>query len=81
MEEGNTMSWLRMIRNHVAVSIHMERDDLEMALFDGQGRLGKMVALFGGRHGTSEPTRKGAGASSAMSRLSPATRRAWIFFG
>jgi type I restriction enzyme R subunit len=43
------MNWLRMIRDHVAVSIHMERDDLEMAPFDGQGGLGKMYALFGGR--------------------------------
>jgi type I restriction enzyme R subunit len=43
------MSWLRMIRDHVAVSIHMERDDLEMAPFDGQGGLGKMHQLFGGR--------------------------------
>ncbi len=43
------MNWLRMIRDHVAVSIHMERDDLEMAPFDGQGGLGKMDQLFGGR--------------------------------
>lgn len=38
-----------MIRDHVAVSIPIEHDDLEMAPFDGQGGLGKMVALFGGR--------------------------------
>ncbi len=38
-----------MIRDHVAVSIHMERDDLEMAPFDGQGGLGKLHQLFGGR--------------------------------
>ena len=43
------MNWLRMIRDHVADSIHMERDDLEMAPFDGQGGLGKMHQLFGGR--------------------------------
>ncbi len=43
------MNWLRMIRDHVAVSIHMERDDLEMAPFDGQGGLGKLHQLFGGR--------------------------------
>ena len=34
---------------HIAVSIHPGRDDLEMALFDGQGGLGKMHELFGGR--------------------------------
>ena len=41
------MSWLRMIRDHVATSFHIERDDLEMAPFDGQGGLGKMYQLFG----------------------------------
>ncbi len=41
------MNWLRMIRDHVAASIHLGRDDLEMAPFDGQGGLGKMHQLFG----------------------------------
>jgi type I restriction enzyme R subunit len=41
------MEWLRMIRDHVATSIHMERDDLEMAPFDAKGGLGKMYQLFG----------------------------------
>ncbi|MDD5177537.1 MAG: type I restriction-modification enzyme R subunit C-terminal domain-containing protein, partial [Sterolibacterium sp.] len=43
------MDWLRMIRNHVANSFHIERDDLEMSPFDGQGGLGKMVQLFGAK--------------------------------
>ncbi|MGZ5051575.1 MAG: type I restriction-modification enzyme R subunit C-terminal domain-containing protein [Methylobacter sp.] len=43
------MNWLRMIRDHVAVSIHMEHDDLEMAPFDGHGGLGRMYQLFGGQ--------------------------------
>ena len=37
------MNWLRMIRDHVADSFHIERDDLELSPFDGQGGLGKMV--------------------------------------
>ena len=41
------MEWLRMIRNHVVNSFHIERDDLEMAPFDGYGGLGKMHQLFG----------------------------------
>ena len=41
------MDWLRMIRNHIASSFHVERDDLEMAPFDAQGGLGKMHQLFG----------------------------------
>jgi type I restriction enzyme R subunit len=43
------MNWLRMIRNHVANSFHIERDDLEMSPFDGQGGLGRMYQLFGVR--------------------------------
>jgi len=41
------MEWLRMIRDHIAVSIHIERDDLDMAPFDARGGLGKMYQLFG----------------------------------
>ncbi|RLC11423.1 MAG: hypothetical protein DRH43_04160 [Deltaproteobacteria bacterium] len=41
------MSWLRMIRDHIAASHHLERDDLELAPFDANGGLGKMWQLFG----------------------------------
>jgi type I restriction enzyme R subunit len=41
------MAWLRMIRDHLATSFTIERDDLDMAPFDGQGGLGQMYALFG----------------------------------
>jgi type I restriction enzyme R subunit len=41
------MSWLQMIRDHIANSYHIERDDLELAPFDGNGGLGKMYQLFG----------------------------------
>ncbi|MDE0448111.1 MAG: hypothetical protein OXH96_15715 [Spirochaetaceae bacterium] len=41
------MAWLRMIRDHVATSFHLDRDDLEMAPFDSQGGLGRMYQLFG----------------------------------
>ena len=43
------MDWLRMVRDHVANSFHIERDDLEMSPFDGQGGLGRMVQLFGAK--------------------------------
>ena len=43
------MDWLRMIRDHIVTSFHLERDDLEMAPFDGKGGLGQMYKLFGGR--------------------------------
>jgi len=43
------MDWLRRVRDHVANSFHIERDDLEMSPFDGQGGLGRMHQLFGAR--------------------------------
>ncbi len=41
------MAWLRMIRDHVINSFHVERDDLEFAPFDAQGGIGRMYLLFG----------------------------------
>ena len=41
------MNWLRMIRDHLATSFTIERDDLELAPFDQHGGLGRMYALFG----------------------------------
>ena len=43
------MDWLRMIRDHIVTSFHLERDDLDMAPFDGRGGLGQMYKLFGDR--------------------------------
>jgi type I restriction enzyme R subunit len=41
------MSWLHMIKDHIASSFHIERDDLDLAPFDSQGGLAKMYDLFG----------------------------------
>ena len=41
------MDWLRMIRDHIITSFHLDRSDLEMAPFDGKGGLGQMYKLFG----------------------------------
>ena len=41
------MDWLRMIREHIITSFHLDRDDLDMAPFDGKGGLGQMYTLFG----------------------------------
>ncbi|MGE5490018.1 MAG: DEAD/DEAH box helicase family protein [Actinomycetota bacterium] len=43
------MNWLRMLRDHIAHSFHVERDDLDMSPFDAQGGLGRMWQLFGER--------------------------------
>ena len=42
------MDWLRMIRDHVINSFHVERDDLDLAPFDAKGGIGRMYQLFGG---------------------------------
>ncbi|WCK53916.1 type I restriction-modification enzyme R subunit C-terminal domain-containing protein [Aneurinibacillus sp. Ricciae_BoGa-3] len=41
------MNWLRMIKDHIATSFHVELDDLDYTPFDGQGGRGKMYQLFG----------------------------------
>ncbi|MCY3753273.1 MAG: DEAD/DEAH box helicase family protein [Alphaproteobacteria bacterium] len=43
------MAWLRMIRDHLATSFTIEREDLELAPFDAHGGLGRMYTLFGDR--------------------------------
>ena len=43
------VDWLRMIRDHLATSFTIERDDLEMAPFDAHGGLGRMYVLFSDR--------------------------------
>ncbi len=41
------VEWLRMIKDHVASSYHIEIDDLDYTPFDAQGGRGKMYQLFG----------------------------------
>ena len=43
------MDWLRMIRDHIITSFHLDPDDLDMAPFDGKGGLGQIYKLFGDR--------------------------------
>lgn len=41
------MSWLRMIKDHMATSFHIELEDLDFTPFDSKGGRGKMWELFG----------------------------------
>jgi type I restriction enzyme, R subunit len=41
------MNWLRMIKDWVAVSFHLEIDDLDYSPFDTLGGRGRMYQLFG----------------------------------
>lgn len=41
------MQWLRMMKEYVATSFHVEKDDFELDPFNKNGGLGKMWQLFG----------------------------------
>lgn len=46
------MQWLRMLKDHIASSFHVEVDDLDYTPFDAQGGRGKMYQLFGDKMNT-----------------------------
>lgn len=41
------MQWLRMIKDHIAISFHIEKDDFVLSPFGDNGGLGRMWELFG----------------------------------
>lgn len=41
------MEWLRLIKDHIAVSLSIEPDDLELDPFDHKGGLGRFYEVFG----------------------------------
>lgn len=41
------MEWLRMLKEHIATSFHLEVEDIDYTPFDAQGGRGKMWELFG----------------------------------
>lgn len=41
------IDWLRMIKDHIISSYHLDLDDLDYTPFDAQGGRGKMYQLFG----------------------------------
>jgi len=41
------MNWLRMIKDYVTNSFHLEIDDLDYTPFDALGGRGRMYQLFG----------------------------------
>ncbi|MEA5087106.1 MAG: type I restriction-modification enzyme R subunit C-terminal domain-containing protein [Methanocorpusculum sp.] len=44
------MMWLRMIRDHVATSVEVRSDDLELPPFDTKGGLGRFYKVFGSEY-------------------------------
>ncbi len=45
--DAEQMEWLRMLKDHVVSSYHIEVDDLDYTPFDSKGGKGKMYQLFG----------------------------------
>ena len=43
----NQLSWLRLIRDHIATAISIEPEDLDLTPFNQRGGLGKAHQLFG----------------------------------
>ena len=41
------MEWLRLIKDHIAASLSIEPDDLELSPFDRKGGLGRFYEVFG----------------------------------
>ena len=41
------MEWLRLIKDHIAVSLSIELEDLELSPFDRKGGLGRFYEVFG----------------------------------
>ena len=41
------MDWLRMMKDYVANSFHIEKDDFDLSPFNAEGGLSKMWQLFG----------------------------------
>ena len=41
------MDWLRLIKDHIAVSLSIEPDDLDLNPFDRKGGLGRFYEVFG----------------------------------
>jgi len=46
------MEWLRMIKDYVVNSFHIDKDDFDLNPFNAQGGLGKMWQLFGDKTDT-----------------------------
>lgn len=44
------IEWLRLVKDHIATSLNVEPDDLELTPFDSKGGLGRFYDLFGNEY-------------------------------
>jgi len=46
------MEWLRLIKDHIAASLSIEPEDLDLSPFDRRGGLGRFYDVFGEQYKT-----------------------------
>ena len=44
------MEWLRLIKDHIAISLSIEPEDLDLSPFDRKGGLGRFYEVFGAQY-------------------------------
>ena len=44
------MEWLRLIKDHISVSLSIEPEDLDLNPFDRRGGLGRFYEVFGAQY-------------------------------
>jgi type I restriction enzyme R subunit len=44
------MEWLRLVKDHIAASLSIEKDDLDLSPFDHKGGLGRFYEVFGAEY-------------------------------
>jgi type I restriction enzyme R subunit len=45
------MEWLRLVKDHIAASLSIEKEDLDLSPFDHKGGLGRFYEVFGAEYG------------------------------
>ncbi|MCR5611858.1 MAG: hypothetical protein K6F68_08555 [Clostridiales bacterium] len=49
-DRPETVEWLRLIKDHIAVSLSIEPQDLDLSPFDRKGGLGRFYDVFGAEY-------------------------------
>ena len=44
------MEWLRLVKDHIAASLSIEPNDLDLSPFDSKGGLGRFYEVFGDQY-------------------------------
>ena len=44
------MEWLQLVKEHIAASLSIQKEDLELSPFDRRGGLGRFYQVFGEKY-------------------------------